>query len=149
MEGAHKANAIASAGITAASNVGGANGIRRWDLSALTGQNVIVWPDHDHDWSDKANTYLGRIRSVHPTQLILAQPVGTPGSKADAANLSNDAIIAHLLNTVATAADITQGPVIQAQSPTLPTFPPPQQQPAPPTAPSATPPQPPPTCAHA
>ena len=123
VEGAHKANAIASAGATAASNVGGANGIRRWDLNALTGQNVIVWPDHDYDWSDKANTYLGRIRSVHPTQLILAQPVGTPGSKADAANLSNDAIIAHLLNTVATAADIIQGPVIQAQSPNSPNIP--------------------------
>ena len=123
VEGAHKANAVAVAGITAVSNLGGANGIHRWDLGALTGRKVIVWPDHDNDWSDKANTFLGRIRSAQPAQLILAQPVGALGSKADAANLSNHEIVTHLLNAVATAADRTQGPNIQANTPSSPNLP--------------------------
>ena len=122
-EGARKSQAIAAAGINAVSNLGGSNGIQRWDLSELSGKSVIVWPDHDVNWRNKANLFLGRIRAANPAKLILAQPVGTPGSKADAADLTTDQIRQHLLDTIVQPSDLTMGeaiPMTHSTSPNIP-----------------------------
>ncbi len=122
-EGARKADAIARAGVNAVSNLGGADGILRWNLGYLAGKQVIVWPDHDVDWPKKSQQFLSRIHSAQPARLILAQPIGDPGSKADAADITHDEVIDHLLHTVATASDFTQGdtlPMASHASPNLP-----------------------------
>lgn len=87
-EGSKAARAIAQAGITSASVLGGRDAYRRFNFDCITERPVAIWPDHDKDWQKAAAATARAISPYAPTRIVVIPPNGAIGSKDDAADLS-------------------------------------------------------------
>ena len=86
-EGSKAARAIASAGITAISVLGGKDAFRRFNFDSITERPVAIWPDHDVKWRQYSANTAQAIAPYAPSRIVIITPNGEPGSKDDAADL--------------------------------------------------------------
>ena len=87
-EGEKAADAVAAAGLVAASYFGGTAGASKADYSSLAGRSVIIWPDDDQV-GQKAAREAGL--SLYPiAQSIKMVPVAGEGKGRDAADYGAD-----------------------------------------------------------
>lgn len=97
-EGEKTAAAIAAAGRLAVSYIGGCALAGKADFSALTGRNILHWPDNDKKGIEAAEKAAAAIAAngIAYSQTILP-PIGKPGSGNDAADLpDNESIRRHI-----------------------------------------------------
>ena len=102
-EGEKAALAIAEAGYTAVSYVGGSKAAAHADYSPLAGRDVIIWPDNDAPGQDAATKALAALRDAGVRSVsIVVQPEGAKDG-ADAADCDADTIRELIENAVPAA----------------------------------------------
>lgn len=69
VEGEKCADALAPFGIAATSGIGGANAIRKTDLTPLKGRKVIIWPDNDEAGQRYAKDAAEALRMVEAASI--------------------------------------------------------------------------------
>ena len=113
-EGEKAALAIAEAGYTAVSYVGGSKAAAHADYSPLAGRDVIIWPDNDAPGRDAAAKALAALRDAGVRSVsIVVQPEGAKDG-ADAADCDADTI-RELIENAAPAAP-TAAPAREPQA---------------------------------
>ena len=107
-EGSKAARAIAAAGITSTSVLGGIDAFRRFNFDCITERPVAIWPDHDVEWRQYTANTAQAIAPYAPSRIVIITPNGEPGSKDDAADLPAEARIHAIQNAITNPASIIE-----------------------------------------
>jgi len=86
VEGEKAADALASAGYLATTNLTGANGAPKTDWSPLTGRNVVVWADNDPAGEKHARSVIQKLREAGAKGVRVIPPDSSRPENWDAAD---------------------------------------------------------------